>query len=84
MELFRIILIEEKDVALLSTVLKKAGIESRLMVRLLRRGVWGGRGKSEVEVRWKGKAVAKDKTRHLYFSVSLSSPLHLHLPPPRE
>jgi len=30
-EMFRIILIEEKDVTLLSTVLKKAGIESRLM-----------------------------------------------------
>lgn len=30
-ELFRIILIEEKDVNLLSTVLKKAGIERRLM-----------------------------------------------------
>ncbi len=31
-ELFRIILLEEKDVNLLSTMLKKAGIESRLMV----------------------------------------------------
>ena len=34
-EVFRIILLEEKDTTLLSTVLKKAGIESRLMVSWL-------------------------------------------------